>query len=190
MNTTSDKNSVMERFTRGMGETIAALKEAQRIIGEELKTRKRDMEARLGGNKALTILSHENRAGKGVLSGRNDREAFLWNGVTVTEGEEKREYLIDLFFNEVDERTGNFHTQLGHLQFAALLPGKDGPHEMTEGGVYRFNENRLKDSGQSLRDYGPNGRKTELRPFDPVKLVSDFIDFVEEWEAGRKQKTA
>ena len=128
---------------------LDALGTAKTIIGDELESKKAELAARLGEGKQVRILSYAGGAGQGKLTKSNDRELFHWSGVTVEDGGEKREYLIDLFYNEVDPRSHNFHTQTGHFQFAALLPGTNSPHEKGPNGSYRFHEERLGDSKRS-----------------------------------------
>lgn len=176
---------VIKGFTDSREKMLEALGEAQGIIGDELKSQEADLAARLGKGKTITILNYTGNAGKGGLTKRNDRELFHWNGVAVEDGEEKREYLIDLFYNEVDPKTYNFHSQIGRLQFAALQPVApdergESPHVKIDG-HWRFMEDRLGESHQSLCDYGKD--YPELKPFNPVELVKDFMGFVVKREA-------
>ncbi len=175
----------IEGFTQGRQQMWEALREAQSILGDELKSREKELSAHLGPGKKVEILSHVGTAGKGKLIHSNDRKLFFWVGVAVTDSKERREYLIDLFHNEVE--SGNFHSQIGHFQFAALQPvppGKNGvsPHVVGDDGYWRFLEERLEDPKSSLCDYG--GDSKELGPFDPVGLVDGFLGFVDKWESA------
>ncbi len=177
----------IERFTQGRQRMLEALGEAQSILGDELESREKELSARLGPGKKVETLPHAGTAGRGKLTRSNDRALFFWVGVAVTDGKERREYLIDLFHNEVDGRSGNFHSQIGHFQFAALqpvAPGEKGasPHVAGDDGHWRFLGERLEDPRSSLCDYGE--APTELGPFDPVGLVDAFLGFVAEWESA------
>lgn len=193
-----EKNKAQEAisaFTQAKRDMIGALKKAQRLIWEELDARKSDLKAKLGDGKAVEVLSNEGKSGKGQFGGGDDRQLFRWAGVKVTEKGESREYLIDLFYNDIG--SNNFHSQIGHFQFAALLPVKEGkransPHKQLsetktpegerEARVFRFNDHRVKDSGQYLSNEGHE----DLPLFDPAELVEDFFDFVKEQEEKRR----
>lgn len=195
MGENNETRKAIEAFTKAKWDMIGALKKAQSLIWEELDARKSDLKAKLGDGKAVEVLSNEGKSGNGEFKGSNDRQLFRWVGVKVTENGESREYLIDLFYNDIG--SNNFHSQIGHFQFAALLPVKEGerarsPHERLSGTktpegewetrVFRFNDHRVKDSGQYL----PNEGREDLSLFDPAELVEDFFDFVKEQEEKRR----
>ena len=73
-------------------------------------------------------------------SKKNDYRNYQW--ISVKSGD--REYMLATHHGNLDERTGNPHTQFGRIQFWRCA-GPNGPHTRDEGGVWRFradNEDR------------------------------------------------
>ena len=66
-------------------------------------------------------------------SRKNDYRNYQWISVKL----EGREYMLATHHGNLDERTGNPHTQFGRIQFWRCA-GPNGPHTRDEGGVWRF----------------------------------------------------
>ena len=66
-------------------------------------------------------------------SRKNDYRNYQWISVKL----EGREYLLATHHGNLDERTGNPHTQFGRIQFWRCA-GPNGPHARDADGVWRF----------------------------------------------------
>lgn len=191
--------TIMHEFIEAKKAMMQALGDAQDLIWEKLNERRDSIESWFGKDgKAEISIPVQNdeekpKSGNGIAKDNMDRQLFRWAGISISEGGETREYLIDLFYNEIG--SNNFHSQIGHFQFAALRPvtGKGSgksPHiertdlkeECTEtpSQLFQFNTGRLRDSYQSLSRY--SGSTMTLEAFDPDKLVDAFLQFVDEKE--------
>lgn len=191
--------TIMTQFIEAKKAMMEALGDAQELIWEKLNERRDSIESRFGKDGKAEIsfptqkYAKQYNVGKGKAQDNMNRQLFRWAGISISEGGETREYLIDLFYNEIG--SNNFHSQIGHFQFAALRPvtGKKGgqsPHiERTDleaayaenlFKLFQFDSDRLRDSYQSLSRY--SGSTMTLEAFDPDKLVDAFLQFVDEKE--------
>ncbi len=55
----------------------------------------------------------------------NDRSMYMWISVEV----DGNEFLIDLFYSEIDSKTGNCHCQIGRIEFVKGL-NNNSPNEV------------------------------------------------------------
>lgn len=92
------------------------------LISLQKKAQKRIIEA-LGelGDKNFNIPKYDGKKGIGVNTKYNDRRLFVWIPIFVND----EEYLITLFLNEIDEKSGNCHSQIGRIQFVKnIVPSR------------------------------------------------------------------
>lgn len=67
------------------------------------------------------IPKYDGRTGIGVETSKNDRRLFVWIPIR----DKGTEYLITLFYSEIDKKSGNCHTQIGRIQFVKnIIPSK------------------------------------------------------------------
>lgn len=91
-------------FDRAMAVIKQETRNARRRLVEELKTLLKD----------AGITPPTNRGGIGQDTDVNDREMYAWISVKGLDG---KEYVLNLFYSEIDKGSGNCHCQLGRLMF-------------------------------------------------------------------------
>ena len=117
-----------------------------------------------GGN------SHSNMYIENDLLSINDYRNYLW--ICVKNGEQR--HWLTLFFNDVDEKSGNFHTQFGRIQFwrnvDSVTKGRYGVNRKCEenSACWVLDKGNMKDPHRWVD--APNYRPTEI--------VNDFLRFV------------
>lgn len=120
----------------------------------------------------------------GRRSNINNYGDYRW--IKVQSATSGKKYWLTLFYNDIDTKTSNPHTQLGRIQFWSDIKsspyGKDlGPHN-----------NILKDKGQTIIlsfNKSKSGEPTKGMTFadeDPTKIAKDFIDFIKKSEKTSK----
>lgn len=104
---------------------------------------------------------------------RNDFRIYVWLIIHF----EDREYWLTTFMNDLDELTGNPHTQIGRIQFWKNLtrPRPDN--------IWCYTPSTLLDCGKWMlnpeKSYDPN-IKIYDDDYDPVKVIDLFMDFLRE----------
>ena len=95
----------------GCIETLNSLqKRAQNRIIEALKE-----------YNSFVIPKYDGKTGIGVNTSKNDRRLFVWVPIQ----DKGKEYLITLFYSEIDKKSGNCHSQVGRIQFVKdIIPSK------------------------------------------------------------------
>ena len=102
----------------------------------------------------------------------NDYRNYLWISVRI---EDERHWLT-LFYNDIDENAGNFHTQFGRLQFWRNVTQTDNKRfglfkkaSSGEGGWY-LNKNDIHDPHIWI----------DSPDYDAEEVVNSFINFINE----------
>lgn len=98
----------MERnltYSECINSLVELQKNAQKRIIEALEP--------LSEKNKFIIPKYDGKTGVGVNTIKNDRRLFVWIPINYKDNE----YLITLFYNEIDERSGNCHSQIGRVQF-------------------------------------------------------------------------
>ena len=114
---------------------------------------------------------------RGVKSSRgNDRTAYIW--IALESGNEQVGF-TNLFFNEIDPKTVNLHTQFGKITFGLgdnsnkhcfvkfqnfkeLNPTTDDKRRLKEG-IVKFDFGKYQDSGISIFDENYSGEAVALK---------------------------
>lgn len=120
--------------------------------------------------KPLTILHKKGTYGShGIKTKKNDYRDYFWIRVKY----DNSIYWITLFYNDVDEKSGNFHTQLGRIQFWKNIKG-------IEKGIGTPNRKDLEGHWYLCPE---NGSKFNLRIDDATysaqAVVDKFLAFLE-----------
>lgn len=108
----------------------------------------------------------------GILSKTsNDRRDYYWIKVYVDE----YEYWLSLFYNELDENTGNFHTQIGRIQFCKNIKNST-PNQ------YFVIDNKKNWCLNLDNYYQPKNMATFIgnEDYNPNIVVNEFIFFINE----------
>ena len=67
------------------------------------------------------IPKYDGKTGVGTNRSKNDRRLFVWVPILF----KGKEYLITLFYNEIDKKSGNCHSQIGRIQFVKdIIPSE------------------------------------------------------------------
>ena len=108
-----------------------------------------------------------------VDGSRNDFRIYVWLIIHF----EDREYWITTFMNDLDELTGNPHTQIGRIQFWKNLtrPRPENkwcytPSTLLENGKWMLNPEKSFDPNIKIYD----------DDYDCVKVINLFIDFLKD----------
>ena len=78
----------------------------------QLNAQKRIIEA-LQEYSSFDIPKYNGKTGIGVNTSKNDRKLFVWIPIQ----NKGKEYLITLFYSEIDKESGNCHSQVGRIRF-------------------------------------------------------------------------
>lgn len=97
------KNMTLSKITEMQ---VELLSDARRIMISALTKRKE-------GRPELESLEIKVRGGQGIENECNDRRMYMWIACRYKD----KEYNINLFHSEIDEYTGNCHTQIGKVMF-------------------------------------------------------------------------
>lgn len=95
-----------------MGKELTCADCIETLILLQKRAQKRIIEA-LQGHKKFNIPEYNGKTGIGVNSSINDRRVFAWVPIQAKD----KEYLITLFYSEIDKKSGNCHSQIGRIQF-------------------------------------------------------------------------
>ncbi len=82
------------------------------LISLQKRAQKRIIEALLEHSN-FNVSKYDGKKGIGTYTSKNDRRLFVW--ISIVDG--GKEYLITLFYNEIDEKSGNCHSQVGRINF-------------------------------------------------------------------------
>ena len=115
----------------------------------------------------------------GIKSKNNDYREYYW----ITVKTASNTYWITLFYNDVDKTSGNFHTQLGRIQFwkniqPATSKGIGSPHRKGIDNNWYFCAENSKD---------PQIRIDDINYAEDV--VERFLDFLDESEESSEPTT-
>lgn len=119
-------------------------------------------------NKYSSVAQFDIRRGR---NDKNDYRHYIWI-VAKTPSPEK-EYWLALFYNDLDPKTGNHHTQIGRIQFWKNIENKSPNKRIklkNNKKVWTFN----------TIDCAEPKKGFTLADEDPKTIAKDFIDFVKE----------
>lgn len=121
------------------------------------------------------------RQGKNSKSTENDYFLYLWIDVEIS----TRRYWITLFFNDIDTKSGNPHTQLGRIQFWRNVTlhqakGQYSPHCKCMGGKWQFISANAKSPKSSSKCMPTNVKVYNKKDYSPQTIVNDFLQFLED----------
>ncbi|MGH4119333.1 hypothetical protein [Clostridium sp.] len=92
----------------------------ERLISLQKSAQKRIIEA-LQEHNNFNIPRYDGKTGIGANTSKNDRRLFVWVPIY----DKGNEYLITLFYSEIDKKSGNCHSQVGRIQFVKdIIPSK------------------------------------------------------------------
>ncbi len=102
---------------------------------------------------------------------RNDRRDYVWLQVDL-----KKEYWLTAFFNDLDDITGNFHTQFGRIAFVhnihhLKVPEWCGSPNMLVNGMWVV-MNHLNTVDPDIKLYDAD--------YDPGRVIDLFLKFLKE----------
>lgn len=121
---------------------IASIEDAFGFIREEFAKEQKRIGCELNerANGAIVKVERGNckYGSRGVKTKKNDYRDFYWLSIRI----QSRMYWITLFYNDVDSKSGNFHTQIGRIQFWKNIRcwevGIGTPHRKTENKHWYF----------------------------------------------------
>ena len=87
--------------------------EYKSLLNKEIIDYQKKLYNELIKNKYIIDNSIEVSLSNGKKTNKNDRSDYNWIRLTFN----NKEYWLTLFYNELDETTGNMHTQIGRIQF-------------------------------------------------------------------------
>ncbi len=100
---------------------------------------------------------------------KNDYREYYWIKVRT----KLSHYWITLFHNDVDENSGNFHTQIGRIQFWKDISYKESrigtPNRRDSSGQWQFCRGNSYDSGFRIDE----------AEYSAKKVVEKFLEFLE-----------
>lgn len=140
------------------------------------------MEARRNLCKAIRakLEVHGRIARQGIETNGNDRRDYYWISIT----QNNKTYWLTLFYNEIDFASGNFHSQIGRIQFWKNIEQR-GTHGQTPNYMQILdNDKRIwwMDMENCTQPNGRKGKPTYIdgEDYDIDKIAEAFVSFINE----------